>query len=142
MKSEDRLNDSPRRKAREISLQILFQREFTPEMSVDTSLKYFRGYISAADEAWEYAEVLLNGVDARCDEIDRFIRDSSHNWKIERISPVDLCILRQSVFEMISDNVPFKVAIDEAVELAKKYGSTESAHFINGILDDVHKRAL
>ena len=122
MKKEGRFNDSPRRKAREISLQVLFQREFTPEMSVDASLKYFRGYISAPDEAWGYAETLLNGVDARRDEIDRFIRDSSLNWKIERISPVDLCILRQSVFEMISDNVPFKVAIDEAVELAKNMG--------------------
>lgn len=110
-------------------------------MSIETSLKYFSTYISAADEAWQYAESLLKGVAERGQEIDRLISESSRNWKIERISPVDLCLLRQSVYEIISGSAPFKVAIDEAIELAKKYGSTESAHFINGILDDVHRRS-
>ncbi len=133
-----------RRKAREISLQILFQREFTPEMTVHSSLEYFQNYISATKDSWDYANILLTGVDKQRDEIDRLIRESSHNWKIERISPVDLCILRQSLFEMVfsSQSIPYKVVIDEAIELAKKYGSTESAPFINGILDSVRKKTL
>jgi N utilization substance protein B len=134
---------SPRRKAREIALQILFQLEFTPELTVGSSLMYFREHITAPPEAWEYAEQLLNGVAEFKDKIDGQIRDSSTNWRIDRIASVDLSLLRLAVYEMLFADpaIPFKAAIDESLELAKKYGSTESAGFINGVLDHAHRNA-
>ncbi len=128
-----------RRKAREIALQVLFQREFVSDVDVMVSLDYFRGNVTASAATWAYAETLLNGVIKNKAEIDGALSEKSKSWKIERMSPVDLSIMRVATFEILFGRAeaPPKAAINEAVEIAKRYGGNDSSAFINGILDAV-----
>lgn len=89
----------------------------------------------------DYAEALVRGVLEKKGDIDRVIEISSDNWSVERMPLVDRNILRIAVYEMRYSDVPFKVAIDEAVELAKRFGTDESGAFVNGILDRMHREA-
>ena len=92
-----------------------------------------------ADFAWE----LVQGVFGKRDELDKLINDYSQNWKLSRIARVELAILRLSLFEMIySPDIPLKVAINEAVELSKRYGDENSRSFVNGILDAVARAVM
>jgi transcription antitermination protein NusB len=131
-----------RRKAREIALQVMFQREFVKDVEIQTSLEYFREVVTATPEAWDYAEFLLTGVVKQITEIDAAISDKSQNWKLSRMSAVDLSILRVAAFEILfaEADVPPKAVINEAIEVAKRYGSTESSAFINGILDEIFRQ--
>lgn len=91
-------------------------------------------------EIVDYARYLLSGIKQELDKIDGYIDNSCENWNLNRITYVDRNILRIGIFEMIfSIDCPPKVAINEAIELAKKYGSEESKNFINGVLDRVLK---
>ena len=88
----------------------------------------------------EYTRYLLAGIEKERDTVDRFITDACENWKLSRIAFVDKNILRIGIYEMFfSADVPPKVAIDEAIELAKKYGNENSGDFINGVLDGALK---
>jgi N utilization substance protein B len=131
-----------RHKAREKALQILYKvdiAECGPEDNF-TSLKE-DGSLDAG--ALEYCETLVNGVLGKRKEIDRTIESSSEHWRLERMSVVDRNILRVAVYELrYITETPFKVIIDEAVELAKRFGSVQSGAFINGVLDRVHKDAI
>jgi N utilization substance protein B len=81
----------------------------------------------------------VEGVIQYQNEIDQFIKRVSSHWKINRMSRVDRNIIRIAVFELLyCDDIPFKVSINEAVNLGKKYGTEESGAFINGILDSIH----
>lgn len=135
---------SKRRRARELALQVLFQKEFVSDVDIEASLKYFREQLEMPDDSWQYAEKLLYGIEAHKSEIDRKISEKSHNWKISRMSPVDLSLLRIGTYEIFfgGGEVPPKVAIDEAIEVAKRYSGTESASFINGILDEIVRELL
>jgi N utilization substance protein B len=85
-----------------------------------------------------YAKSILLGVTRERERIDLYIQDACDNWRLDRITYVDKGIMRLSIYEMLySPDVPPKVAIDEALELAKKYGSDESREFINGVLDRI-----
>ena len=89
-------------------------------------------------EAIEYIEDAILGIDKNKKEIDAQIeKNLKQDWKIERISKIDLSILRLAIYEIKYKEVPFKVAINEAVELAKKYGEASSKNFVNGILASV-----
>lgn len=136
-KNKEKTGD--RRRAREIALQVLFQREFVADVDVATSLSYFKETVTASPAAWSFAETLLNGVLEHRNAIDSQISEKSRGWKIERMSAVDLSILRVAAFEIMfgAAHSPPKVAIDEAIEIAKKYASTDSSGFINGILDSI-----
>jgi N utilization substance protein B len=126
-----------RRKSRELALQVLFQKEFVEGSSLVERLGYFRESFAISDEVLEYARHLLQFIEENSDKIDAKIREKSLNWSLERISKVDLCILRLGTTElMMPKEIPPKVAINEAIELAKKYGNTDSAGFINGILNE------
>jgi|WetSurMetagenome_2_1015567.scaffolds.fasta_scaffold173186_3 transcription antitermination protein NusB len=86
----------------------------------------------------DYTKSILSGVKEERERIDRYIQDACDNWRLDRITYVDKGIMRVSVYEMLfSPDVPPKVAIDEAIELAKKYGSEDSREFINGVLDKI-----
>lgn len=128
-----------RRKSRELALQILFQREFTQQID-------FNEFVSMLDESidretQDYARTLVDGVQKNKDQIDSWIQAASRHWKMERMSVVDRTILRIACFEIKMENMKPKIAIDEAVEIAKKYGNTESGAFVNGILDQISKGA-
>jgi N utilization substance protein B len=126
-----------RRQSREIALQVLFQIEYAPQISFEDLLALF-------DEKKDlsiikYADEIIHGVQAHKVKIDEKIQEASRHWKIERMGGVDRNILRLAVFEMFhaSEMIEPKIAINEAIEIAKIYGSQESASFVNGLLDQV-----
>jgi N utilization substance protein B len=126
-----------RRQSREIALQVLFQIEYAPQISFEDLLALF-------DEKKDlsiikYADAIIHGVQAHKIKIDERIQEASRHWKIERMGGVDRNILRMAVFEMFhaSEMIEPKIAINEAIEIAKIYGTQESASFVNGLLDQV-----
>lgn len=128
-----------RRHSRELALQVLFQTEFAPQIS-EKDLFEVLGAAQDA-ETLEFANDLIQGVHARKAEIDAKIQSSSAHWKVDRMATIDRNILRVAVYEMCFVPSPLKenIIINEAVEIAKKFGSTESASFVNGILDQIAK---
>jgi len=128
-----------RRSARELALQALFQREFTTNIPFPQFLGLFEEKF--ANEVLAYAQTLVEGVAAHRDSLDQIIGQSSRHWKVDRIALVEKNILRIALFEMKFSSQPVKpsIVIDEAIEIGKKYGSTEAGSFINGILDHAAK---
>ncbi len=121
---------SERRLARETALKVLYGSEMDAKAGPGTS--------GASGEALKYSNIIIDGVSANSAAIDKIIEAHSKNWTVKRMSAVDKSILRIAVYELTYlKDVPFKVVIDEAIELAKKYGTDRSAAFINGVLDHV-----
>lgn len=131
---------SKRRHARESALQILFQLEFNsdrPDAAID---KFWENHISDKKEL-DYCGFLVQGVTAHQEEIDSKIQAHSRNWRIERMDIVDRNILRLAAFELIYEkDLAAAIIINEAVEIAKKFGGEGSGIFINGVLDSLRKR--
>ena len=129
-----------RRKARESTLQILFQVEFDdthPEKIIDSFWKNRR----ATKEIKDYCRWLVEGITSHREEIDRLIQSVSENWRISRMAIVDRNVLRMAAFELLhEENLAPAIVINEAIEIAKKYSSEEGATFVNGILDAVKKK--
>jgi N utilization substance protein B len=93
------------------------------------------------DEAFEYAQALVRGTVDNQEKIDAMIRGQADNWRLERMPPVDRNILRLAVYEMLHEReTPKLVVLDEAIELAKKFGSEQSGRFVNGLLDGLLKQ--
>ena len=132
-----------RRRSRELILQFLFQNEFGMKASDLGAFNRFAEHFSVEPEVLEYANQLAAGIGENGATVDGLIQSHSAHWKISRMSLVDLNVMRIAVFEMkfMRPQVPPTVAINEAVEIAKKYGSTDSGAFVNGILDNVAKGA-
>lgn len=146
-----------RRRAREQALQVLCLLDMQPDLSVEQALGlYYRhlqephaaggdqadaapGTAELPDpEARRFAEGLVHGVRGTVAEIDRVLAQSSRNWRLERMNWVDRNILRMAAHELHSiKSVPARVALNEAIELAKRFGTHDSAAFVNGVLDRV-----
>jgi transcription antitermination protein NusB len=128
-----------KRQAREIALQILFQTEFTTRISTSDFLALFEETVPK--ESVDYADMLIHGIKDHQAAIDSLIQSTSSHWSLQRMSLVDRNILRICVFEMKFSKEIIKpsIAINEAVDIAKKYGATESGAFVNGILDSIGK---
>lgn len=125
-----------RRKSRELALQVLFQGEFGSQLTVEDRLSYFVQSFPIENSILSYSREVLNGIQENREKIDAKIQSLSQNWKLERMSLVDRNILRIALFEIqIGKGAPPKVAVNEAIELAKQYSSEESFQFINGILN-------
>ena len=126
-----------RREGRELALQLLYALEMNPVESGEL-MALSRDSSRSAEVVRLFAEELVAGVVANRDEIDRQIGEKSKNWSISRMAKVDLNILRMAFFELIFRNdIPKKVTINEAIEVAKKYGTEDSPAFINGMLDEM-----
>ena len=129
-----------RSRAREFALQILYQMEMTSE-SPDHSLDNFWGSRPEEDidtEIKEFCARIIRGVAEHLAEIDKKISQYATNWQLERMAVVDKNVLRMSAFElMFCADIPPKVSINEAVDLAKKYSGPEAGKFVNAILDKV-----
>lgn len=130
-----------RTQARELALQALYQHDIRKE-SADTSLGDFERLLCESTEdpvVRQYARALLDGVLATIEDLDDRIATAARNWRIGRMAPVDRCILRIALFELLeSEDVPPKVAINEAIELAKRFSTEQSGAFVNGILDRIY----
>ena len=118
---------------------MLYQMETNSE-DTDRALARYCESFPYQQDVIDYTRVLLSGIERERDAIDKLIKDASDNWRLDRITYVDINILRLGIYEMLySEDVPPKVAIDEAIEIGKKYGNEDSQDFINGVLDRVLK---
>jgi N utilization substance protein B len=126
-----------RRSGREAALQMLFQLEASGTSSAQTIELFWRMF-EADPEGRPYADALVRGVSDNLAAVDARITAASQNWRLERMGRVDRNLLRMGTWELIGNkDVPRAVVIDEAVELAKAYGTDESSSFVNGVLDRI-----
>jgi len=127
-----------RRKARQAALQALFLIEMNPDKSYAQSLEVFLGNFPVKGKSLSFFLRLVQGVCEHKTEIDQIIQGHSENWRLERMSRVDCNLLRMAAFELIyCSDVPPRVAINEAIDLGKQFGTEDSGAFINGILDSI-----
>jgi N utilization substance protein B len=126
-----------RRKARILALQALYQVDLA-QVDTEEALALLSRDSEIPEDVQSFAEVLAKGVSRRVEEIDRLIRTTSDNWRLERMALVDRNILRLAVYELLCHpEIPERVTINEAIELGKLFSSEESGAFINGILDQI-----
>ena len=131
-----------RRGARELALKFLYQTEFNPENRED-QMEQFCERADTHPEVIEVMKLLVDKVFARSEEVDIQLKKFSDHWALDRMSMVDRNILRLGISELLFlTSTPPKVVINEAVEIAKKFGSDDSPDFINGILDKVFKETF
>jgi transcription antitermination factor NusB len=126
--------------SREIALKILYACD-VGKCSIEKSVEDFWRHNDTKDiNVKEFAQFLVEGIDKNRKEIDAVIEKYAANWKIDRMATIDRNILRIASFELIfAEDIPPKVTINEAIEMAKKYGNKDSGKFVNGVLDKVSK---
>ncbi len=127
--------------SREYALQILYSLDIRKAASLAEVADDYWQKSSADEIVREFAMVLVDGTLKNRKDIDKLITDYTDNWRIERMAVIDRNIIRMATFElMYLEQIPPKVAINEAVELAKKFGDDESGRFVNGVLDKINKQ--
>ena len=128
-----------RRTARELALKFLYQTEFNSN-SPDSELNSFCDRANVSEEVQNFTQALIKNILFHKKEVDELLQKISANWSPDRMAVIDKNILRLGICELLFDpTAPPKVVINEAVEIAKKFGTEESPDFINGILDKVFK---
>ena len=128
-----------RRVSREMALKALFQIDLV-STNLEDALKYTFENVELSDEVKEFSLILVRGVMSNLSEIDKVINNYTNNWSLERITNIDRSILRMAIYEILYlKNIPKSVSINEAVELAKKYGTKSSFSFVNGVLGKIDK---
>lgn len=130
---------SRRSRAREIALQALFQEDLNPENAL-SNLGTFLAARLQEEEMREFAKQLVLGVKRNQDELDALLAEKAEHWSVPRMPATDRNLLRLGAYEIRYADTPDRVAINEAVELAKRYGTANSPQFINGILDKLLSR--
>ena len=151
--TEDTPEKQERRKksrlARELALRLLFQYQTSTQTSPEEIIRLFEQCFSPNNDpedslgldpelfekAWPKAKHIFLGTVERLSELDEEISGASINWTLKRMSPVDLAVMRLSLYEMRHGHVPPKVSVNEAIEMARDYGNYESTSFVNGVLD-------
>lgn len=129
-----------RRRARELALQLLYQHELT-HSSAEEMQRDFEEWASAPSGVRSFAAELLEGCLEHLEEIDAELDRQTSHWRLERLAAVDRNILRLGLYELLyRPDTPPAVVIDEAIEIAKRYGAEDSARFVNGVLDGFLKR--
>jgi len=147
-----------RRRGREIALQVLYQIEMSNLSAKEALAQYRNHFIEASsdeeeassfedvkdlEEAFNFASDLVLGIEKNRNFIDEKIKEYTRNWSFDRLNSTDKNILRIAIFEMFfRPDIPEVVSINEAVELAKLYGTDDSPAFVNGILDSIYKKEL
>lgn len=129
-----------RSQVRELAFKLLYQIEIQKEINNEDIALFFENNQISSKEAQEYIEDIVNGVAKESKEImEEISKNLKQDWEIDRISKVNLALLKLAIYEIKYKNLPFKVVINEVVELAKKYGEETSHSFINGILASIVK---
>jgi N utilization substance protein B len=130
-----------RRQSREIALQALYRIELTGDSSPE-AFELLWQHFEAPIDARGFAALLVHGVLADREAIDGLLAEAAENWSLARLSRVDLNVLRLAAHELLlrDERVPTRVILDEAIEIARRYGGEDSAQFVNGVLDCVAGR--
>lgn len=129
-----------RHRSREIALQLIYQLDVRPEAELAEVLKLYPSE-DEREEVFSYARELVTGVCEKADEIAELLRDNIISWRPERMVTVDKAAISLALYEgIISKKVPLAVAISEAVELAKAFGTEDSGRFVNGVLGRIARK--
>ncbi|MBQ9314604.1 MAG: transcription antitermination factor NusB [Clostridia bacterium] len=132
-----------RKTAREVAFKIIFasnfqNEEITPEDMLDALLKETENHDDVNSEDMNYVKDVVHGVYANMDKLDDLIKEHLKGWTMDRICKTDLAILRLAIYEILHrDDIPYKVTVNEAVELAKSFSEDNSPSFVNGILAEI-----
>ncbi len=129
-----------RTKARECALKILYAADIRKDSPAEYGHIFWENHPAITGEVKEFSTFLINGVGENREFIDSVISKYATNWQIQRMPAIDRNILRLATFELLFvDDIPPKVSINEAIEMAKKYGDKDSGKFVNGVLDKINK---
>lgn len=129
-----------RTKAREYALQILYAVDITGDDSKDCIDRFWESNEESSGEVRKFADELVLGVSDNVKEIDKIIAKYATNWQIDRMAVIDRNVLRFAAYELLySKDIPPKVSINEAIDIAKKFGGPDSGKFVNGVLDKINK---
>ena len=127
-----------RSRGREVALQVLYQIEQNPGVSAGDVHQFINRRLLGDKKLIEFTDDLINGVRENQPQIDEMIKAVAENWRLDRMAAIDRNILRLGAYEVVfRSEVPAKVAINEALELAMRYSTAQSSRFVNGILDRV-----
>ncbi len=130
-----------RSRAREVALQLLFQRDHNPAVT-RADIERFAHNRLHEDELRLFSLQLYDGVVERLADIDARLSQAAENWRLPRMATVDRNVLRLGAYELFhTPDTPARVTLDEAIELARRYGSADSPSFVNGVLDKLHQAA-
>jgi transcription antitermination factor NusB len=129
-----------RTKAREYVLQILYAVDITKDDPQDCIDRFWEGNEESSSEVKKFATDLVLGVSYNKKDIDKMITKYATNWKLERMAVIDRNVLRFAAYELLhAKDIPPKVSINEAIDIAKKFGGPDSGKFVNGVLDKINK---
>jgi len=129
-----------RTKARECALKILYAVDITGEDNKKCIENFWQNHEPVEDEIRSFADSLVTGVCVNMEFVDKLISTHATNWQLKRMAVIDRNILRFATYELLfMEDVPPKVSINEAIDIAKKYGDKDSGKFVNGILDKINK---
>jgi transcription antitermination protein NusB len=133
-----------RSKAREVALQVLYEDDLNPGGEPVDRAEFLRSRLQDDGDLIAFAQSLVDGVRRNRSELDALLVKTAENWSLERMAATDRNVLRLGAYEILFTQTPAAVAINEAVELAKRFGAAQSAPFVNGILDkfiEGHRKA-
>ena len=125
-----------RSRAREVAFQVLYQDDLNPRGNPAVGDQFIQRRLRG-DDLRAFARELVAGVRLHREELDALLEQTAAHWSLKRMAATDRNVLRLGAFELLHSDTPPRVAIDEAVELAKRFGSAQSSQFVNGILDKV-----
>lgn len=132
---------SRRSRARAIVLQILYQDDLNPTQPEDVKIRFVNSRLKNNQALINFADQLILGVRQHRDELDDQLATIADNWRLSRMAATDRNVLRLGAYELLHTDTPAPVVINEAIELARRYGSDQSAQFVNGVLDRLLKRS-
>ena len=130
---------SRRSRAREIALQLLYQEDLNADQAEDVRLRFLHGRLQYNRKLIKFAQSLIDGAQQHRETIDRALELTARNWRLSRMAATDRNVLRLGAFVILFGDTPDRVAVNEAIELAKRYGTNNSAQFVNGVLDRLMK---
>lgn len=129
-----------RSQAREVALLLLFQLDLNPAVSREDVVAFARGRLGEREEAIAFALALYDGTVAARAAIDERLAQAAENWRVSRMATIDRNILRLGAYELLhAPEQPIRVVFNEAIELARRYGSADSPAFVNGVLDRLNR---
>ena len=128
---------SRRSRAREVVLQILYEDDLNPDRNMAFADEFLRGRLNHDEELVGFAVELLAGVRRNRGELNALLEERAENWSLARMAVTDRNVMRLAAYEMLYTDTPDRVVINEAIELARRYGSQQSSQFVNGVLDRI-----